>query len=93
MGTKHLGAAPAIGDVAVFRNNYGATSNPTVNDDSGAGYAVGSSWVNITTPAVFQCEDATPGAANWLNLSAAGGGGSDPLDANNVIAQRIFVGR
>lgn len=42
-----------------------ATADPTVNDDSAAGYSVGSKWVNVTGDLVFFCVDASAGAAVW----------------------------
>jgi hypothetical protein len=46
-------------------NNFAATSNPAVIDDANDGYSVGSRWVNITTDNIYQCVDATVGAAIW----------------------------
>ncbi len=47
------------------QHNLTATTDPTVNDDSGAGYEPLSKWVNTSTGEVFVCLDATAGAANW----------------------------
>lgn len=52
------------------KNNYAATANPTVNDDSGDGYAVGSTWFDTTSGDRFQCTNATVGAAVWVEVSA-----------------------
>jgi hypothetical protein len=41
------------------------TTDPTVNDDTGDGYSIGSRWVNTTTDRVFTCCDATAAAAVW----------------------------
>ena len=49
-------------------NNYNSTSNPTVNDDSGDGYAIGSVWANKTLGRVYVCVDDSVGAAVWLYL-------------------------
>jgi hypothetical protein len=46
-------------------NRFDATTDPTVNDDEGDGYAVGSMWVNTTGDTVWVCTDATAGAASW----------------------------
>lgn len=51
------------------QSNYSATTDPTVNDDSGSGYAVGSAWVNTTTDTAFVCVDASSGAAVWEQIS------------------------
>lgn len=50
-------------------SNYSATTNPTVNDDSGDGYAVGSAWLNTNTSVVFICTDASSGAAVWAEIN------------------------
>lgn len=49
-------------------NNTAATTNPTVNDDSADGYAVGSKWVNVTGDLVFECVDSSVGAAIWKQM-------------------------
>jgi len=54
-------------------NNFAATTDPTVNDDSSGGYAVGSFWVNVTLDTSFICADATAGAAVWHQIDAAAG--------------------
>lgn len=57
------------------KNNFSATVDPTVNDDSTQGYVVGSGWINITpSPArIFMLGDATPGAAQWVDVTDSGG--------------------
>lgn len=47
-----------------------AASDPLASSDAGAGYAAGSSWLNIATGVRWACLDATTGAAVW---TAAGG--------------------
>lgn len=56
-------AEAAVATVAL--NNYAATTNPTVNDDSADGYSVGSRWVNTSTGTSYECVNATVGAAVW----------------------------
>lgn len=46
-------------------NNYAATSAPTVGDDSGDGYDIGSRWFDITNDKAYVCIDASVGAAVW----------------------------
>jgi len=48
-----------------LKNNYTATTDPTVNDDVDEGYDVGSTWINNTSGAIFVCIDNTDGAAVW----------------------------
>lgn len=45
------------------------TSDPTVNDDVGDGYIVGSMWINTSDDGIFICTDNTSGAAVWKELS------------------------
>ena len=59
---------------AGFFNKLDATTNPTTGDDSVDGYEVGSLWFNITSSKVFQCLDATTGAAVWVELTGSGTG-------------------
>jgi len=56
--------------VIVVKNNLTAVINPTVTDDSSLGYAVGSRWIDVTSPEEFVCIDATIGAAIWLSTTA-----------------------
>ena len=57
-------------------NNYTATTNPTVNDDSSDGYTVGSRWVNTSTDTLYECLDASAGAAIWRPSDEIKAGGS-----------------
>lgn len=52
-----------------IKNKLDATSNPTINDDTGDGYVVGSIWVNVSTDQIFIAADVTGGAAIWKNVS------------------------
>lgn len=72
---------------AVWRQVYpggvspvSSASDPTVNDDSGDGYAVGQLWVNTTSKQTFLATDVTVGAAVWRKTLAADG--TVPLTAN-----------
>lgn len=52
---------------AIGINNLIATTDPTVSDDSTLGYAGGRSiWLNKTSGSLWMCEDATAGAAIWV---------------------------
>ncbi len=46
-------------------NNFSASANPTVNDDSGDGYSLGSTWYYNGN--LFRCVNATVGAAVWVD--------------------------
>ncbi len=58
-----------VGSVAV-QNNFTATTAPTATDDSAAGYAVGSMWVDVTANISYVCVDATATAAIWVKTTA-----------------------
>lgn len=58
-----------------------ATVAPTVNDDSGDGYVIGTVWVNTTTDIVYAATDVTVGAALWKDLSSGGGGAAVDITA------------
>lgn len=45
-----------------------STSNPSVNDDSSAGYSAGSIWANTSTNVVYICLDDSVGAADWNRI-------------------------
>lgn len=66
-------------DVVLHKNNLSASAAPTANDDSGDGYAVGSVWIDTTNDDVYQCVDASVGAAVWEQLNGSSGGGNTTL--------------
>ena len=92
---------------AIPLDNLIATTDPTVNDDSGDGYGVGSSWANVTLDKFFICVDATVGAAVWNDTGVASGSvlktdynahtilqaTSDDLPVAITIAEQRIVGR
>jgi len=53
-------------------NNLTATAAPVVGDDNLDGYDVGSLWVDVTNDIIWQCVDASTGAAIWQNLTSTG---------------------
>jgi len=71
-GTAWVDVTAAGG--ALPQNNYSATTNPLITSDSVAGYSPGSTWVNVTSNAVFKCTNASTGAAVWKDLRAIGDG-------------------
>ena len=52
-------------------HNFAASAAPTVNDDSGDGYGVGSHWYDVTNDRAYVCIDATSTAAIWLFIPNA----------------------
>jgi hypothetical protein len=70
--TDNLGALP----VNLPRtNNYAATVDPTVSNDTSQGYEVGSSWVNTTSGRAWTCLSNSTGAASWVIDGQSGSGG------------------
>jgi len=68
--------------ISIFPRIITSTSNPTVNDDGNDGYAVGSLWINTSTPSAFLLMANGSGAANWDELTETGTG--QLLAANNL---------
>lgn len=65
LATSVSGYLPAANGGPGGLNNFSATANPTITNDTGSGYAVGSVWINTSTDECFVCTDATAGAAIW----------------------------
>lgn len=63
----------ANGGIAGIHKLNGTTA-PTINDDSGDGYSVGSLWVDTTADNFYIAVDVTVGAAVWKSFQ--------PLDAD-----------
>lgn len=63
-----------LGNVENLKVNLTATAAPTVNDDSGDGYAVGSRWFDVTNDREYVALDVAVGAAVWKETTATGGG-------------------
>jgi hypothetical protein len=81
------GTATIIGD-----DLHVAAINPTVNDDAGDGYEVGTLWVNTTLDDAFILLDSTVGAAVWTQIDGAGAGSSILDDAyNNDSGERTIT--
>lgn len=47
-----------------------ATSDPTVSDDSDAGFEAGSQWINTSTNSLWMCLDPSVAAAVWRPVYA-----------------------
>lgn len=54
-------------DLTTF-NNFTATTNPDETSDTGAGYEVGSIWVNTLQDKIWMAVDVSSGAAIWKRL-------------------------
>lgn len=66
--TLSRAAAGVIAVEGVRIQPVNSASAPTVNDDSGDGYAVGQMWVDTTTKLPYVLVDSTVGAAVWRSL-------------------------
>ena len=64
------------------KNNFSAVIAPTVNDDTGSGYSIGSRWHDVVAQKQYVCWDASTGAADWQEV---GGSGGVSTTQNNVI--------
>jgi hypothetical protein len=53
-------------------NNLSASAAPTVNEDSGDGYSIGSRWLDTTNDKEYVATDVTAGAAVWKETTAGG---------------------
>lgn len=69
-----------LGNVENLKVNLTATIAPTVNDDSGAGYSVGSHWIDITGDKAYVCLDSSVGAAIWTETTFGGVPSDTDLD-------------
>ena len=69
------------GSTTVIKSNTAATAAPGATDDSAAGYAVGSVWIDTTNDKAYVCLDATATAAVWTEITQAGGGGGSDISA------------
>ena len=50
-------------------NKIDATTAPVSTDDSGSGYSVGSTWVNVTSDKAYVCVDSTATSAVWVETT------------------------
>ena len=86
-----LSAFPAkvtrsMGTAHNLKQNLTAVVAPGTSDDSTAGYAVGSTWVDISGDKSYMCVDDTAAAAVWKDTSASGGADADAIH-DNVAAE------
>lgn len=73
-----------LSNVENLKVNLVAVGTPLVVDDSSAGYAVGSRWVDVSADKEYVCVDSSVGAAIWKETTGAGGGGGETNTASNV---------
>lgn len=75
-------------DVNHAHPNPTPTMNPTVTDDSAAGYRAGSLWINTVIGNVWMCTSALPGMAVWQEVA----GGVAPATPTYGIARFNAIG-
>jgi hypothetical protein len=68
--TDNIWIGDGSGVPTTLQNNLSAVVDPTATDDSAAGYAVGSRWINVTDDQEFVCVDATATAAVWIETTS-----------------------
>jgi hypothetical protein len=70
---------------SLLKNNFTATTNPTVNDDETQDYSVGSRWINNTFPRrEFVCVSNVTGTAIWKETTLSPSG---ILTQDNVLSK------
>ena len=72
-GINGVGEDTGLAATNVVKCKFDATSAPTVNNDVGEGYTVGSRWLDITNDKSYVCLDNTNGAAVWTETTQSGG--------------------
>jgi hypothetical protein len=84
LATSVSGYLPAANGGSGGLNNLTAPNDPTITNDSGSGYAVGSVWINTSTDEMFVCTDATAGAAIWQKAVFIYSSAISPAATNTV---------
>ena len=69
LASSVTGYLPAANGGVGGLNKLDATADPTANDDTDLGYAVGSIWVNVTTDRMHVCANSTADNAVWQALA------------------------
>ncbi|MGV8130683.1 MAG: hypothetical protein ACP5N7_01110 [Candidatus Pacearchaeota archaeon] len=64
-------------------NNFTAVAAPTINDDSGDGYSVGSIWLNTSTNEFYIAASVSVGAAVWISFL-------DKATTQTITGQKTF---
>lgn len=74
-----------------IKTNLAAAVAPTINEDSGDGYAVGSLWIDTTADKTYVLVDATVGAAVWNDVTATGGAPATADISDVAVTQTEFA--
>jgi hypothetical protein len=67
-GPGHLMQASSGANITVVKDNLSASVAPTVNEDSGDGYGVGSRWYDLVNLKEYVAFDVSVGAAVWIEI-------------------------
>lgn len=71
--------------IIVHKGNLSATTDPTVNDDSGDGYSIGSPWFNKSTGILYIASSVTVGAAVWTPVAGFGAASPPFVDTTAIV--------
>src|SRR3990167_8980891 len=84
----------SAGLYTLHKSNLQAAADPTVNDDASDGYSEGSRWNNQLAATIWQCVDASNGAAVWKNISASGAHDALTIgvDGEHSLAAQVLSG-
>ena len=92
-----LSTLKSVGGFAPYaKNNLSGAGVPGAGDDSSAGYAAGSIWIDVTASPMeaYHCADATPAAAVWLKttltIDELGSGALRAIDAPTAENDILF---
>ncbi len=72
--------------VSLTKDKWDATTAPTINEDSGDGYAVGSLWVDVTGNVSYILVDASVGAADWNQIDDNSGEANTASNAGTGVS-------
>ena len=83
--TKFLYRRDGLNSAWEIIENYGATTDPGVGDDTADGYIRGSVWINVTDDRVFWCTNPAAGAATWVEAGAGGAGATSVFGRGGAV--------
>ena len=71
-GDTYLTIRELLNDTGLRKNNFEATTNPSIDADTTEGYEIGSLWLNTNTNEIYYAVDVTNAAAVWRLVSQFG---------------------
>lgn len=69
-------SAEDLRDFVASARPFVTTTAPTTAHDETLGFDVGHGWLDVTGPTLYECVDAATGAAVWVQVFPASGGGA-----------------